>query len=136
MRTLIYFIFKALCDNIEIRTKDFDELHVNNRIIKPSSTNYFNWVKISFPGTSVLALREIKPRVFELYDTTIYLNKEKMDKVKSIRIDFEKKYLGIADFVWKFIAYSVVVGLTSIYVIQRCLRIAFSNVFFKHPECF
>lgn len=119
MKILICFLIGVFCDNIEIGSADFDELIVHNEVIRSKEMFNSNSVKLSFLGSSIYKLREIKPRIFEIYDSTVYFGNAEPSK---IRIDFEFKIIGVADFVIPFILFSVCVTFISSYIIQRTLK--------------
>lgn len=119
MFVMLFLLLLFKCDNIEISVQDFDELIVFDKIIYSNDLQNSNNIKISHPGTSIYRLLEIYPRIFKLIDTTVYFSKA---EPSPIRIDCETKYLGIHSFVYKFIAYNLVVLLISSRLINLILK--------------
>lgn len=119
MISLVYLIFFVFCDNIEISTSSFDEIHLDNTIIYSNQIKSFNWVKLSHLGNSIYSLEETKPRIFKIKDLTVYFK----DKAPAqIRIDFEYKIFGIERFVYRFIIYNIYVSIFSFGIIALIFR--------------
>lgn len=119
MKKVLFFILSIVCDNIELASREFDELKIGSHVIKSNEMKKYNSVKISFQGTSIFKLKETKPRIFELYDSTVYFNRV---DTPNIRVDFEMKSYGLADFVWRFALFLIFVSIASAYLIHRILQ--------------
>lgn len=117
---MFYFFFTFIIfvstDNIEIATSDFDYLIINKKIINAKKLKNCNSIKISYKGTSIYKLKEIRPRIFYLKDITVYYKKP---KDKKIRIDYEYKYFGLILDAWIMI---FVISLILIYFIAICKK--------------
>lgn len=112
------YLLQILADNIEIGVDEFDEVIVNDQIIKSSELNGFTNVKISHPGTSIYKLVEIEKRKFKLIDITRYFDKKYERK---IRIDYENKEHGV------LLGQGIMIVLTC--GIAFCFLFVFKNIF-------
>ncbi|EOB15143.1 hypothetical protein NBO_8g0008 [Nosema bombycis CQ1] len=86
---LFFYFLGVYGDCLEIRTSEFDELIVNDKVIKSSELVGFDNVKISHPGTSIFKFIKTKKKTFKLVDITRYIDKK---YERNIRIDYEVKY--------------------------------------------
>lgn len=112
----LYTLALAHCDNIEIATQDFTELHVGDTILRSAEICNGNSVKLSHLGNSIYKLVETSSQVFKVVDVTEYFRDVEPAK---IRIDVERKIYGLADFVWPFLIFNVVFAVLSWVVISR-----------------
>lgn len=122
---LIGFIW---CDNIEIATQDFDEIHYEGQVIYSSGIKNANSIKLSHLGSSIFYLEEISPRIFVIKDKSVYFHDRNPAK---IRIDFENKIYKIVYYVYSFIIYcvkTVIIALSIIYIIFK-KRKTFQNFY-------
>lgn len=110
---LLIFVYS---DNIEVSTSDFDFLIIGKKVICSKRLKNCNSIKISYQGTSIYKLKEIKPKIFYLNDVTIYYKKPKNNK---IRIDYEYKYFGLILDAWIM---SFVISLILIYFMFICKK--------------
>ena len=118
------FLRSIFCDNIEIEKKIFDVIRYGNSFIYSENIQNATSIKISHPGTSIYRLKEVKPREYELIDTTVYL--KKIAKAP-IRIDSEVKAYGLEYFVWKFLCYILLLMAFIIFIFNTLLREYESN---------
>ncbi|KAM0679712.1 hypothetical protein GINT2_000248 [Glugoides intestinalis] len=107
MLCVILFVMGILCDNIEIATKDFRELHLNEDILKPEDL-VGNSVKISHLGESIYTLAELRPGIFQLHDFTLYFGASEPAR---IRIDVERKVYGLTTYVWIFLFFNLTLAI-------------------------
>lgn len=132
MFTFCLLLILAFCDNIEISVADFDTIYYENSKLYSKDIAKYNSVKISHPGTSILRLKKIGPKIYQLVDTSVYL-KHKINPM--IRIDLEYKVYGLEVFVWKFLAYILTV-LVIFNIFLKILFVNFDNaVKFADEEC-
>ncbi|KAF9749466.1 hypothetical protein NGRA_3470 [Nosema granulosis] len=115
---LLFFISQIICDNIEIDLKDFDEVTVNNNVIRSSDLNGYTSIKISHPGTSIYKLVKTGNRKFKLIDVTRYFDKKYERK---IRVDFEDRSHGV------LLGQGIMIVLTSL--VALCFLFVFKNIF-------
>ncbi|ELA42867.1 uncharacterized protein VICG_00182 [Vittaforma corneae ATCC 50505] len=119
MKILFVLLAFILCDNIEISTNDFKELHVQGTVLRSSEISWGNSVKLSHLGNSIYQLEEMSPKIFKVVDKTEYF---KDTKPAEIRIDVEKKICGLPGFVWSFILFNVTFNLSLGYLISKTIR--------------
>lgn len=119
MLYVILFVIGILCDNIEISTNDFKELHLHEDIMK-SEDLIGNSVKISHLGESIYTLTEIQPGIFQLRDLTLYFGASEPAR---IRVDIERKIYGVAVYVWYFLFFNLALAIFA--------SIFFSNMIYR-----
>lgn len=119
MKILFVLFAFMLCDNIEISTNDFKELHVKGMVLKSSDATGGNSVKLSHLGNSIYRLEEVSPKVFKVVDKTEYF---KDIEPAEIRVDVERKICGLPGFVWRFILFNVMFNLPLGYLISKTVR--------------
>lgn len=119
MKILFLLFFLVACDNIEIYTKEFKEIHFNNIILKSEGIKNGNSVKFSHSGSSIYKLVEIEPMIFRIVDITVYF---KDPNPAEIRVDIETKVLGLATFVWKFLIFNIIFGILFSVIFSKTLN--------------
>lgn len=112
---MCYAIFSS-CDNIEIRTSEFDEIQLFNNVINSRDHLNINSLKISHLGTSIYRLEKIGNKRWKLIDISVYIS----EKPARLKIDFEHKIFGIASYVYWFILYNIIIVLISYKAILYC----------------
>lgn len=112
---LLCLILLVFSDNIEIRTKDFDEIRMDNLSLYSKYIKDANSVKISSLANSLYRLHQVSPRIFQVVDRAVYLQSM---TPSPLRVDLEYKVYGLQTFVWRFIMFNIVVAIGSVGVIS------------------
>ncbi|KAF7683040.1 hypothetical protein TCON_1749 [Astathelohania contejeani] len=105
---IFFFFLFILCDNIQISKKEFKTLKINDKIIESHTLPENTSVKISFPGYYVYKLIQESKGNYVMKDFSVYIRKPESDKL-CVFVEVENLYFGLADFVWRFIVYTVFV---------------------------
>lgn len=112
---LLWLAMLVLSDNIEIHTKNFDEMQIEGLSLCSKDIKNANSVKVSYLGSSLYKMHQVSPGVFELVDHTVHIQDMEPSPLK---INFEYKICGLQTFVWKFVLFSIIVAITSACVIS------------------
>lgn len=115
---LLFFILLVFGDNFEVGKDEFDVMYCDKQVIYSRAMEEYNSVKISFLGDSLLHLTEIRPKELLLVNKAINF---RQDASMLFRIDLEKKYMGLADFVWPFIGFCILCAAISVRISQVIL---------------
>ena len=119
MIALFLFFCLLSADNIEIRADKLKAIQCPGWRMPVHITPGFNWVKLSHTAVYQLKLQAIEGDTIVLYDRTVYFEQPRIPKV--LYVDYEKKHLGLATFVYPLICFCAAFGLAGGYFFMRRL---------------
>lgn len=106
-------------DNIEIWRREFQSVRMGDRVITAEEMEGFNSLKISYMCSKMYDIIETEPKRLWIREKTVNFG---TGISSPVRIDYEYKILGLADFVWPLLGFATVLGVCSYRIATHICR--------------